>query len=264
GEPGDRRERRLGHLGRERRAVPARVVGGLGRADHLRSVGRPVAVRALEGVPVLRLPLRRPRLPRDRCRVDPDPARIRPAAAVAGRRLHRGGHRVGGEDAAHMSGVATVDLAVVIVNFNTGDWLARCLSSLDRHRGDLALDVVVVDNASNDGSYARATDERPWVRLIRNPTNRFLSPAWNQGAAATSASYLLFLNPDTEWWRGTLADYVAVANAHPRAGIVGPMIRGVDGGLYPSGRAFPSVVNAVGHGFVSPFTRDKPFTHRSA
>jgi N-acetylglucosaminyl-diphospho-decaprenol L-rhamnosyltransferase len=161
-----------------------------------------------------------------------------------------------------MSAVAAADLAVVIVNFNTGDWLDRCLSSLDRHRGGVSLEVVVVDNASEDGSHLRAADAHPWIRLIRNPTNRFLSPAWNQGAASTTASHVVFLNPDTEWWRGTLADYLAVARAHPGAGIVGPMIRDVDGGVYPSGRAFPSVVDAVGHAFVSPFTRDNRFTHR--
>ena len=161
-----------------------------------------------------------------------------------------------------MTGGVEADLAVVIVNFNTGAWLTRCLSSLERQRGGLAVDVVVIDNASEDGSHVRAAEEHRWVRLVRNPTNRFLSPAWNQGAAMTSAPYLLFLNPDTEWWRGTLADYVDVARAHPRAGIVGPLIRGVDGTVYPSGRVFPSVVDALGHAFVSPFTRDNRFTRR--
>ena len=73
---------------------------------------------------------------------------------------------------------------------------------------------------------------------------------------------MLLLNPDTEWWVGTLADYVAVARAHPRAGIVGPMIRNLDGTVYPSGRPLPSVVDAVGHGFVGPIMPDNRFTRR--
>ena len=153
-----------------------------------------------------------------------------------------------------------LDLAVVIVNYETGAWLERCLRSLERARGDVSVDVVVIDNASGDGS--ADVSEAFGARLIRNDTNRGLSPAWNQGAAATQAPYLLFLNPDTEWVHGTLADLVAAARQHPRAGIVGPMLRNPDGTIYPSGRRFPSLVDAIGHAFLSPFTRNNPFTRR--
>ena len=64
------------------------------------------------------------------------------------------------------------DLAVIIVNYNTGDYLERCLRSLEEHRGDLELDVVVIDNASEDGSHRRATAAHPWARLIREPRER--------------------------------------------------------------------------------------------
>jgi len=161
-----------------------------------------------------------------------------------------------------MSDPASAELAVVIVNYDTGDWLTRCLTSLLARRGDIAIDVVVVDNASHDGSHRLALANHPWIRLLENPTNVYLSPAWNQGARETSAPYLLFLNPDTEWWHGTLADYVAVGRAHPRAGVVGPMVRNLDGTVYASGRRFPSVADAVGHAFFSPFTRGNPFTRR--
>lgn len=158
-----------------------------------------------------------------------------------------------------MTGVPA--LAVVIVNFNAGAYLARCLDSLERRRGDIATEVVVIDNASSDGSEAAALD-RHGVRLIRNETNRFLSPAWNQGAEVTRAPYLLFLNPDTAWWAGTLKDLVRVARDHPRAGIVGPKLLDPDGSVYPSGRRFPSVTDATMHAFLSPFTRRTRFTRR--
>jgi len=154
------------------------------------------------------------------------------------------------------------ELAVIIVNYNTGDYLERCLGSLETHRGDVGIDVLVIDNASVDGSHTRAIAAHPWARLIENRENIYLSPAWNQGIRATDAPYVLLLNPDTEWWVGTLADYVAVARAHPRAGIVGPMIRNLDGTVYPSGRPLPSVVDAVGHGFVGPIMPDNRFTRR--
>ncbi len=161
-----------------------------------------------------------------------------------------------------MTDPSEAELAVVIVNFNTGDYLERCLASLERQRGDIAIDVLVIDNASHDGSHRTAIDAHPWARSIENPVNVFLSPAWNQGIRETSAPFILLLNPDTEWWRGTLADLVAVARAHPHAGIVGPMVRNPDGSVYPSGRPFPSVGDALGHAFLAPFAADNPFTRR--
>jgi len=161
-----------------------------------------------------------------------------------------------------VSDPATAELAVVIVNFNTGTYLERCLASLERHRGDIAIDVLVIDNASHDGSHTAAVAAHLWARLIENPENVYLSPAWNQGIRETSAPYVLLLNPDVEWWHGTLADYVAVAAANPRAGIVGPMVRNSDGSIYESGRVFPSVTDAVGHAFLGTVRPDNPFTRR--
>jgi N-acetylglucosaminyl-diphospho-decaprenol L-rhamnosyltransferase len=139
-----------------------------------------------------------------------------------------------------MTEASAADLAVIIVNYETGAWLERCLGSLERARSDVSVEVVVIDNASGDGS--ADVSEALGARVIRNDTNRWLSPAWHQGAAATQTPYLLFLNPDTEWSHGTVADLVAAARRHPRAGIVGPMLRNPDRTVYPSGRRFPSLV----------------------
>lgn len=156
----------------------------------------------------------------------------------------------------------TADLAVVIVNFNTGDYLERCLASLEQHRGDVSIDVLVIDNASQDGSHSHAVAAHPWARLIENPTNVYLSPAWNQGICATTAPWVLLLNPDTEWWAGTLADYVRVAHSQARPGIVGPLVRNSDGSVYASGRPFPSITDAAGHAFLgTAFPRNR-FTRR--
>ena len=116
----------------------------------------------------------------------------------------------------------------------------------------------MIDNASHDGSHTRAVAAHPWARLIENPTNVFLSPAWNQGIRETKAPWVLLLNPDIEWWAGTLADYVAVAKAHPDAGIVGPLVRNSDGTIYESGRPFPDVVDAAGHAFLGTVKPDNP------
>ena len=158
--------------------------------------------------------------------------------------------------------MSDAQLAVVIVNYNAGGYLERCLASLEAHRGDIEVDVLVIDNASRDGSHTAAVAAHPWARLIENPRNVYLSPAWNQGILETDATLVLLLNPDTEWWRGTLADLVRVSDEHPRAGLVGPLVRNSDGTVYPSGRVFPSVVDAAGHAFLGTIRPDNPFTRR--
>ena len=161
-----------------------------------------------------------------------------------------------------MSEPWTAPLAVVIVNYNTGVFLEKCLRSIERHKGDIEADVLVIDNASHDGSHERAVAAHPWVRMIENPTNVYLSPAWNQGLRETTAPWVLLLNPDAELWDGTLADYVRIADDHPQAAVVGPIVRNADGSMYPSGRTFPSITDAVGHAFLGPFSRNNRFTRR--
>jgi GT2 family glycosyltransferase len=150
----------------------------------------------------------------------------------------------------------TAELAVVIVNFNTGLYLERCLRSLEAHRGDIEVDVLVIDNASRDDSHTRAVAEHPSVRMIENRSNVLLSPALNQGINDTTAPFVLFLDPDAEWWSGTLAGLVEVAREHPAAGIVGPVIRHPDGTMASTGRRFPSVLEAVAAPAAGPFFDD--------
>jgi N-acetylglucosaminyl-diphospho-decaprenol L-rhamnosyltransferase len=161
-----------------------------------------------------------------------------------------------------MTDPGAAELAVVIVNYNTRGYLERCLASLEAYRGDVEIDVLVIDNASRDGSHTRAVAAHPWARLIENPRNVFLSPAWNQGIRETKAPFILLLNPDTEWRMGTLADYVRVARERPTAGIIGPAIRNPDGSVYPSGRPFPGVFDAVAHAFLGTVAPGNRFTRR--
>ena len=161
---------------------------------------------------------------------------------------------------ARAPGAAAAELAVVVVNYNAGEYLARCVASVVEAAGRLVLDVLVVDNASHDGSARVAAARTPQVRLIENPTNRGLSAAWNQGAWAVDAPWILFLNPDAEISRGDLGALVDAAEARPDVALVGPVIRNPDGTIYESGRGFPGVLQAVGHAFLGPFVPGNRFT----
>jgi N-acetylglucosaminyl-diphospho-decaprenol L-rhamnosyltransferase len=154
----------------------------------------------------------------------------------------------------------TSELAVVVVNYNAGEYLARCVRSVFEGAGGAELDVLVIDNASHDGSARAARAAEPRIRLTENASNRGLSAAWNQGTADTEAPWILFLNPDAEIWSGTLSAFVKVGEEHPRVAVLGPVVRNADGSIYESGRVVPSVGQAVGHAFLGPFLPSNRFT----
>jgi N-acetylglucosaminyl-diphospho-decaprenol L-rhamnosyltransferase len=140
----------------------------------------------------------------------------------------------------------TANLAVVVVNHNAGPYLARCLDSLRLATGDVVTETVVVDNRD--------------VRVIRNPRNRGFARAANQGIAATSAPFVLLLNPDAEVVGGTLAAVVKVARERPRGGAIGVLVRNPDGSIQPSARRVPRLGEALAHGFLGPVWPDNPWT----
>ncbi len=148
------------------------------------------------------------------------------------------------------------DLSIVIVNWNVRELLRRCLESIlgsdDLSVGGVAgphsaarsrwtAEVIVVDNASADGSAAMLTQDFPFVQVIANPDNRGFTRANNQGLAASRGRYVLFLNPDTEAAPAALGQMLAWAEAQPSAGIVGPQLRYGDGSVQSSRRRFPTL-----------------------
>jgi len=152
------------------------------------------------------------------------------------------------------------DLAVVVVNYNAGEHLLACLTSVLASAGDATVEVVVVDNASRDGSAGAAAERFPEVRVIETGTNRGFAAGVNVGIRATRAPFVFVLNPDAEVTTGTLQALVKLAADRPRAGLLGPLIRNADGSLYPSGRRFPSITQAVGHAFLGPFDPGNQWT----
>src|SRR5437868_11797244 len=152
------------------------------------------------------------------------------------------------------------DLSVVVVNYNAGEYLVRCVASVFAAASGADVEVLVVDNASHDGSAVAAARREPRMRLIENPENRGLSAAWNQGARETSGAWILFLNPDAEISSGELSTLLKVAGDRPDVAVVGPLIRNPDGSIYESGRVFPTVAQAVGHAFLGPFVQDNRFS----
>lgn len=124
-------------------------------------------------------------------------------------------------------------LAIVIVSYNTADLLDACLQSVYENTVGVEFEIIVVDNASTDGSRRMLKERYPHVRLIENSENIGFGPANNLGAAATRAPYVWFLNSDTVLLEDTGAALVRFLDEHPEAGAVGPEVLLMDGRPQP-------------------------------
>lgn len=173
----------------------------------------------------------------------------------------------------------TLDLSIIIVSWNVRELLCRCLQSLadsdisffglapghtpgtmqpngtveqgkeeanarrpeSTNRSAWTGEVIVVDNASADGSVGMVWRRFPWVRVLANQENLGFTRANNQGLAISRGRYLLFLNPDTEVARDALSIILRYAEDHPSVGIIGPQLCYGDGSLQSSRRRFPTL-----------------------
>jgi len=121
-----------------------------------------------------------------------------------------------------------VDISVVIVSYNTADLIGPCLASVIDQPG-CTQEILVVDNASLDGSTAFIAARFPAIHLIANAENRGFAIANNQAAAHCRGRYILFLNPDTVLQANCLATALSYMEKHPEIGLAGLHILNPDG-----------------------------------
>jgi N-acetylglucosaminyl-diphospho-decaprenol L-rhamnosyltransferase len=139
-----------------------------------------------------------------------------------------------------------MDLSIIIVNWNTRDFLTQCLRSLQaaaNHSsptaqsltfGNYTTEVLVVDNGSTDGSAAIVIDNFAWAKLISNDRNYGFAPANNQAIRLSTGRYILLLNSDTEVRSSAVEALVSFMDAKPTAGAAGAYLLNADGSLQPS------------------------------
>lgn len=148
---------------------------------------------------------------------------------------------------------APPELSVVILSWNTKALLERCLESVVGQEHGLALQVIVVDNASRDGSADLVAERFPSVILKRNGVNEGYARGNNQGAALATAPLLLLLNSDTEVRPGALQKLAAVLRRFPEYGAAAPQLVNPDGSIQKNCMRFPML--ADGFWFDSWFER---------
>jgi GT2 family glycosyltransferase len=151
----------------------------------------------------------------------------------------------------------SIGVSAVIVTYNSREFVAACIESLVRWSTSIRLEVVVVDNASSDGTADLVARDFPDVRLIRRTSNGGLSVAINEGVMASSGEFVAVLNPDLRFTKDVLGPLAVYLRAHPDVGAVAPKLLDDDGTLQMSCRRFPGHATAIFNRY-SLLTRFRP------
>ncbi len=138
--------------------------------------------------------------------------------------------------------MAEQPLSVVVVTYNSRREIDACLEGLYADLGLQSAQVIVVDNASMDGTAEHVREQWPRVTLLAEARNHGFAGANNIGLSAATGDPILLLNPDTVVQPGALSAMRNTLHAHAEAGVVGPMLLNPDRTLQPSCREFPNLL----------------------
>lgn len=144
-----------------------------------------------------------------------------------------------------MNRICDIDVSVVIVNWNTREILHDCIKSIYEQTRNIVFEVIVIDNASSDGSVAMVKADFPQAILIANQDNRGFAAANNQGIAIAKGRYVLLLNSDTIVLDGAIQKTIAFADQHLQAAVIGCRVLNKDLTLQPTCFMYPSVLNLL-------------------
>jgi GT2 family glycosyltransferase len=131
----------------------------------------------------------------------------------------------------------------VIVNWNTLELLRDVLRSVHDNPAGIRSEVIVIDNASDDGSADMVAAEFPETILIRNTDNRGFAAANNQGFEVATGRHILLLNSDTVVLGDVLGTSVHYLDAHPDVGAIGCRVLNPDGSMQRTCSMWPSLLN---------------------
>lgn len=136
-------------------------------------------------------------------------------------------------------------LSIVVVNWNTRELLRACLRAVFSTVKDMTFEVIVVDNASEDGSADMVEKEFPDAILIRSKENLGFTRGYNLGLRRAKGDFLMIVNSDLELLAGSAAGMIEFLRKHPDVGMVGPKLISPDGTVQINGQRFPTFLREV-------------------
>src|SRR4030043_1633076 len=154
------------------------------------------------------------------------------------------------------------DLVVSIVTYNSLNFLKECLRSILENLPGVGCEIIVVDNASGDGTAEFIRKNYPEVTLISNSRNIGFAAANNKAIKKSNSKYLLLINSDCRVYEKSIDGLVDFMEKNTVAGIVGPKIVNSDGTIQLSCRRFPSIFNAAAHTILGDVFPDNPFSKK--
>jgi N-acetylglucosaminyl-diphospho-decaprenol L-rhamnosyltransferase len=131
-------------------------------------------------------------------------------------------------------------ISIIILNWNTRELLAQCLTSIDQYKGNLQLEIIVVDNASIDGSQAMLKENYPQILLVANDQNIGFAKGNNQAMQMARGDYFLLWNSDAFATPGAIQNLLQLAMKEPKAAIIGAQLRNADNSFQASYSPFPN------------------------
>jgi GT2 family glycosyltransferase len=136
---------------------------------------------------------------------------------------------------------SVTDLSIVIVSWNTKKYLEECLTSLRTIDGNLSVEIIVVDNASSDGSPEMIRNQFPNVKLIESGANLGFAGGNNVGLKEASGKYICLINSDVNVPPDCLPKMHSYMEQQPTIGLLGPGMLRTDGRVHRSGMRFPTL-----------------------
>lgn len=138
-----------------------------------------------------------------------------------------------------------MNLDVIIVNYNSGALLRKCLDSIFAGNDRIALRIMTIDNASHDQSLKDAIASYPGLTIIRNRRNLGFARAVNQGIRNTGSDFILLVNPDAEIASGGIKAMLDFMSTHTDCGVLGGLVYYPNGKRQETARRFPTLATVV-------------------
>lgn len=156
----------------------------------------------------------------------------------------------------------SIEISIVIVGWNAKHYLELCLNSLAKAPPRRSMEVLVVDNASTDGSVEMIEGKFPWVKLIKSPENLGFSRGNNVAIREARGRYIALVNPDVIVFPGCLDALTDFLDQNPKVGNVGPRVLNPDMSMQSTCRRFPTLWNnfCLASGLSSKFKKSRFFS----